>query len=226
MKISPEGIKFIQSYEGCKLYPYLDQGGIATIGYGFTYYPDGTKVKITDKAITIEQADEMFALIVKPYADGIIEATTGSHVLLNQNQLDALTSFAYNCGLGAFRQSTLCQHVLLNRVTEEDFTLYDHVNGQVSVGLLKRRKAEYQVFIKPVTVITPVTPPIKSMTKFVKFYNSATKEVNTLFTSEQVFQKDGQTFDFATPEEMLSKSTTDTFNFWDNEAVGAGQVTE
>lgn len=222
MEISEQGQKFIQSYEGCILHPYLDQGGTPTIGYGFTYYPNGTKVKITDPSITQAQADEMFTQIVKPYADGVLEATSG--VSLNQNKLDALTSFSYNCGLAAFRQSTLCQHVLLNRVTEADFTLYDHVNGAVSVGLLNRRKAEYQVFIKPITA-QPVPPTnIMNTTTWVKFYNSTTKEVNTVFVADQVFQKDGQTFEFATAEEMLAKSETTTFNFWNGVPVGAGTV--
>lgn len=224
MQPSQKGLNFIKSYEGCVLHPYLDQGGIPTIGYGMTYYPDTDKhVKMTDPVLTQAQADSLFLLMVKPYADAVLEATSG--VLLNQNQLDALTSFTYNCGIGAFQQSTLCQHVLLNKVTEADFTLYDHVGKQVLVGLLKRREAEYQLFITSIVPI--ITNQNKTMkTTWVKFYDSATKTVNTVFVADQVFQKDGQTFDFTDANDMLSKSTNETFNFWDGETVGAGQVIE
>lgn len=150
MNISKEGIDFIKSYEGCRLRPYLDQGGVPTIGWGFTYYPNGIKVTMNDLPMSQMIADQDFLLIVKPYADNVVEACIGSHIPLNQSQLDALTSFSYNCGVGAFKQSTLLQHVLKGNVVEADFTLYDHVKGQVSVGLLNRRKAEYQLFIKSI----------------------------------------------------------------------------
>lgn len=161
MELSQEGINFIKGFEGCVLHPYLDQGGTPTIGWGMTYYPGTfTKVKMTDSSLTQAQADSFFLLIVKPFSTGVVEACRGS---LNDNQLTALTDFAYNCGLGAFKQSTLLQHVNQNCVVESDFTLYDHIGQEVSVGLLNRRKAEYQLFIKPInimdkTLITPETP--------------------------------------------------------------------
>lgn len=62
--------------------------------------------------------------------------------------------------------------------------------------------------------------------KFIKFYNSETKEVNTLFVAEQEMKKDGQTFDFSSSEDMLAKSTTETLNFWNGKFVGTGQVAD
>lgn len=62
--------------------------------------------------------------------------------------------------------------------------------------------------------------------KFIKFYDSATREVNTLFVAEQEMKKDGQTFDFTDAEDMLAKSTTETLNFWDGKFVGEGKVAE
>lgn len=202
MQISEQGIKFIQSYEGCRLSVYLDQGGTPTIGYGFTHYPDGIQVKMTDKPLTQEQADSMFLLIVQPYSTGVIEACIGSVQSLTQQQIDSLTSFAYNCGLGAFRQSVLLQHVLLNKVTEEDFTMYDHVGQKVSVGLLARRKAEYQLFITSSGV--QIVPPIKTMeitseTPSVIKINSITVNVDILQNGETVQSGANETVE-VTPE--------------------------
>jgi hypothetical protein len=176
---------------------------------------------MTDKLLTQVQADTFFISMVKPYATGVIEACGG---YINQNQLDALTSFTYNCGVGAFRQSTLLQNVLHGKVTEADFTLYDHVGKQVSVGLLNRRKAEYQLFIKPIAVVIP--PIIKTMIKFVKFFDSATHTVKTYFTAEKVLDSGEATFDFATGEEAQAHSTAEAFVFFDNVAIGAGLGSE
>lgn len=155
--VTPNGLIFIKNFEGCKLSPYLDMAGTPTIGWGMTYYPDtGKSVTMTDNPLTQAEADNYFILMVKPYTEGILEAVEGS-VELNSNQLCALTDFAYNLGVGAFKQSTLCQHVKDNCVVEADFTEFDHAGGQVVQGLLNRRIAEYQLFI------TPIVAPIKTM---------------------------------------------------------------
>ena len=73
---------------------------------------------------------------------------------LNQNQFDALVSFAYNVGGGAFASSTLLK--LINAgafgAAAAQFTKWDLARGEVSAGLLRRRQAEQQLFVTPVTV--------------------------------------------------------------------------
>lgn len=144
--LTPNGLKFIQSYEGCVLHAYKDIGGTPTIGWGMTQYPNGVKVKLSDLPLTQEEADTMFEQLVQPYCNGVIEALGGT-VQLNSNQLCALTDFAYNCGVGAFQNSNLCQHVKTNTVTQQDFTIYDHIGSFVNQGLYNRRLAEYNLFI-------------------------------------------------------------------------------
>lgn len=166
MEISQKGLDFIKKYEGCRLTAYKDIGGVITIGWGFTHYPNGTSVKITD-TLTQEQADTMLLQMIKPYTQGIIDA---SRPLL-QNELDALTSFAYNLGVGTYKKSTLCLHVNNNCVVESDFTSYDHVGTKEIQGLLNRRKAEYQLFI------STLVQPIKKM--------EPTENVSNEISSEQ-----------------------------------------
>lgn len=144
--MTDELLNFIKSFEGCRLSSYLDVGGVATIGWGMTYYPDtDISVKMTDKALTQQEADDYFISMVKPYYKGVYASTGGG---LNVNQMTALVDFAYNLGLGAFKQSDLLTHVLKGTVTESDFTIYDHVGHVENQGLLARRIAEYTLFMK------------------------------------------------------------------------------
>ena len=63
-------------------------------------------------------------------------------------------------------------------------------------------------------------------TTYVKFFNSSTHEVVTVFTEQGYkVQNDGQTFDFATAQEAQEKSNPEVFVFWDNAPVGSGTST-
>src|SRR5690349_9903339 len=108
-KVSAKGLDFIAREEGgFYLKPYLDPIGIPTISAGVTFYPDGRKVKMSDPAITLPQAKELFANILKIFELGVYSRTRDD---ISQQNFDALTSFAYNVGLGAFGQSTLLKKV-------------------------------------------------------------------------------------------------------------------
>src|SRR5690606_21810939 len=98
--------------EGLRLNAYLDQAKppVPTIGYGSTFYEDGTKVKMGDK-ITKERALELFANIAAKFERGVDKVVTSN---INQNQFDALVSLAFNIGLGAFEGSTLLRKVNAN----------------------------------------------------------------------------------------------------------------
>ena len=109
MRISKEGVAFIASFESFVSKPYLDTGHVPTIGYGTTIYPNGKKVKMSDKPITEAEAlaYKMYHIEKRcyPYID----------VVLNQNQFDAICSFVYNVGGEAFRTSTLRKKIIANR---------------------------------------------------------------------------------------------------------------
>ena len=59
MKLSDNGFNLLGELEGIVLRPYKDSVGIPTIGIGSTYYEDGTKVKMNDKYITKERANQL-----------------------------------------------------------------------------------------------------------------------------------------------------------------------
>ncbi|SMO40348.1 lysozyme [Chryseobacterium rhizoplanae] len=143
MKTSQKGISLIVSFEGFSAKPYLDSAGIPTIGYGNTYYPGGKKVTMEDPAITKEQGVELFAEVLPTY-EKIVNSKV--KIALNQNQFDALVSHTYNTG----GSETLFS--LINKKAEEQAirnwftTKYITAGGKILNGLIRRRKAEADLF--------------------------------------------------------------------------------
>jgi lysozyme len=148
MNISQNGIKLIQQFEGCVLFGYKDAVGVPTIGWGHT---GGVYL---GQRISQAQADDLLKNDLKKYENGVREAV---RVPLNQNQFDALVSFAYNCGISALKTSTLCQKLNAKdyKGAAAEFDKWTKAGGQVLNGLVKRRNAEQALFLKPVPVEHP-----------------------------------------------------------------------
>lgn len=145
-QIGAKGLNLIKKYEGFRAAPYKCPAGIPTIGYGATYYPDGRKVKLTDKPTTQREADTMLLNMLKHYEQGVDSFTTDK---VNQNQFDALVSIAYNIGLQALKGSTLIRKVNLDpndKTIKNEFMRWTKANGKVLDGLLNRRKEEAELY--------------------------------------------------------------------------------
>lgn len=140
MTTSDSGIAFIKSFEGLKLTAYRDSGGVLTIGYGHT---GGLHEAET---ITEAQAEAFLAQDLIP-----AENAANAHVKvpMTQNQFDALVDFTFNLGIGAFEGSHLLK--FLNAGDKmgaaNEFSKWNHINGVVSSGLLRRRLAERDLFL-------------------------------------------------------------------------------
>ena len=148
MIVSKNGLDLIKEFESFKSKPYLCPSQKATIGYGLTYYPDGKKVTLQDKEITEEKAFEILEYIAnKDFGSNIKKVVK---VPLNQNQFDALVSFAYNIGNGNFNSSTLLRWLNQGNYKEASLQLlrWDKSKGIVLNGLTKRRKSEKALFDK------------------------------------------------------------------------------
>jgi len=142
MKLNNEGYKLITKHEGLVLKPYLCPAKVATIGYGNTYYEDGKKVTLLDQPITKERAFEMFKEIADRFAKAVSQSVTSD---INQNQFNALVSFAYNVGIANFKKSTLLKLVNANPNDpniKNEFMKWKKANGVVLNGLIKRRNDE------------------------------------------------------------------------------------
>lgn len=145
-KASQKGLDLIKRFEGLKLKPYLCPASIPTIGYGNTYYPSGAKVKLTDPAITEIVAEALLKFLLGSYEKDVDSFCRDD---INQNQFDALTSFAYNCGPRNLKSSTLLKKVNANPndpTIKAEFMKWNKANGRVLAGLTKRRQAEADLY--------------------------------------------------------------------------------
>lgn len=145
-KISTKGLELIKKYEGFSSKPYLCPNKIPTIGYGSTYYEDGSKVKLTDSPITQERATLLLEALLVSY-----ERAVDSYCIdtINQSQFDALCSFAYNCGIGNLKSSTLLKKVNVNPdnpTIKDEFLKWTKGGGKTLPGLIKRRTEEAQLY--------------------------------------------------------------------------------
>lgn len=146
MKLSDRGYDLIKEFEGFSAKPYNCSANVATIGYGNTFYPNGVKVKLTDKPITKEYANEIFKVVADKFAADVLKSVKSK---ITVNQLNALTAFAYNVGLSNFRRSTLLRLVNINPndgMIAKEFLKWNKAGGKVLNGLTRRRIAESALY--------------------------------------------------------------------------------
>jgi lysozyme len=121
---------------------YLCAAGVMTIGYGSTggFSPGAVW--------TEPQANARFLQDVKKFAVGVFALSPGL-MLEPENRQQAIISFAYNCGLNAYKNSTLRKAV--NRQDWEEATRqllkWDNVKGKPVRGLTLRRRAEADLLL-------------------------------------------------------------------------------
>lgn len=138
--INKAGLELIKKYEGLRLKAYLDPVGVPTIGYGSTQ-----GIKIGDE-INEVQAEAFLLRDVSNFERKILSLL---NVTINENQLAAVTSFAYNVGVGNLTKSTLLKLVNQKRFEHaaEQFGKWINAGGKPLPGLIKRREAEKQLFL-------------------------------------------------------------------------------
>ena len=141
MTIGDKGLNLIKSFEGCKLKAYKCPAGVATIGYGH--------VKGVTMGMEISQsvAEKYLREDIAP-----LEKTINKlGINFRQGQFDALVSFMFNLGEGAFAKSTLKKKILAGAKDEEiaaEFKKWNKAGGKVLAGLVKRREAEANLWIE------------------------------------------------------------------------------
>jgi len=143
MQIGKNCIDLIKKFEGLKLESYKCPAGLWTIGYGNTQWENGTRVK-ENQVIDIQRAEKLLMFWVNKYAEKI-------DLKVNQNQFDALVSFAYNVGITNFNNSTLKKKVIANpndATIRDEFMKWVNSRGKQLPGLVKRREAEANLYFK------------------------------------------------------------------------------
>lgn len=139
MTTSDAGIQLIKKYEGCCLDAYLCPAKVPTIGYGHT---EGVNLGMR---ITQEQADSLLKGDLVSREAAVRRLV---RVPVTQGQFDALVSFVYNIGTGAFERSTLLKKLNAGdtRGASAQFAVWNKAGGKELPGLTKRRAAERALF--------------------------------------------------------------------------------
>jgi GH24 family phage-related lysozyme (muramidase) len=186
MRVSDAGLKLIQTSESLRLSPYFDTASIPTIGWGHALNStDGRPIRAAivghataealtaaamtrlfgAQTITREQAD---AQLVKDCAVAEAAVDTVRDPATAQCEFDAMVSFAFNAGAGAFRSSSIARlhkagarkigDVSLSGLCAQAkakadpstmqiaFARWSSAGGSWSLGLFRRRVAELLVY--------------------------------------------------------------------------------
>lgn len=146
-KASENCIELIKRFEGLKLQAYKCPAGIWTIGFGSTYYEDGTRIK-QGEVITDYRAKQLLQRTLIQYEQGVDSNTRDD---INQNQFDALVDFAYNLGVQNLKISQLLKKVNANPSDlsiRSEFGKWAKAGGVVLKGLVARRAAEADLYFK------------------------------------------------------------------------------
>lgn len=154
MKLNDKGYLLITKFEGFSAKPYLCPAFIPTIGYGSTFYEDGSKVTMLDKPITKEHAFNLFKTIADKFAKDVSKLVVSN---INQNQFNALVSFAYNVGSDIDTDTIaegLGDSTLLKKVNKNpndlsirnEFLKWNKAGGKIIKGLTTRRNEEANIY--------------------------------------------------------------------------------
>jgi lysozyme len=140
MKTSNEGVQFIKDAEGMCLKAYQCSAGKWTIGVGHTSAAGMPSVH-EGMVITEREAIEILKSDLRKFESVIDKAVK---VKLSQSQFDALVSFVFNIGGGAFQKSTLLKKLNAGdyNAVPSELARWNKVNGKVSKGLTNRRAKE------------------------------------------------------------------------------------
>ena len=138
--ISQRGLDLIKRFEGFSPNVYIDINKPA-IGYGHNFLPGENYTTITK-----EKAEELLRNDARKAEKAIQKHV---RIKLSQNQYDALCSFVYNLGAGVLKDD------FLNKLNSGRFDYvadnmlkYNKAGGKVSQGLVERRQAEREMFLR------------------------------------------------------------------------------
>lgn len=132
-----------KQFEGFRSKPYLCPAGVATIGYGSTYYADGRKVTLQDTPISQEEANALLMHELEhTYLQGVLRNCP--ILLTDERRCNAIVDFCYNLGIGRLQTSTLKRKINAQdwEGAKEELMKWSKAGGKVLSGLLKRRQAE------------------------------------------------------------------------------------
>ena len=140
MKTSDAGLKLIMQFEGLRLKAYRCPAGVWTIGYGHTSAAGAPDVR-DGMRISAPEAEEILRRDLTGFETAVADLVKKE---ITQAQFDVLVSFAYNCGVGALKASTLLKRVNARAfdAVPAELMKWTKAKGKELPGLVRRRRAE------------------------------------------------------------------------------------
>jgi lysozyme len=142
MFFSENAVEIIKQFEGFRGGAYYCPAGKLTIGYGHLIKPTEKFPDFISEEFACELLNSDLVYLEK----GLKKLL---NISLNQNQFDALMSFSFNLGLGAFQRSTLRMKV--NRgehyLASQEFLRWVYANKKIQKGLIFRRNLESYLYL-------------------------------------------------------------------------------
>ena len=130
-------------FEGFVSKPYLCPANVPTIGYGSTYYANGTKVTLNDPPMSEKEAHALLMVeLHHTYLPGVVRNCP--ILLTDERKCNSIVSWCYNLGVGRLQTSTLKRKINAQdwEGAKEQLMLWNKAGGKVLLGLTRRRIAE------------------------------------------------------------------------------------
>lgn len=178
-QISDNCLALVKKWEGCYLTAYLDPVGVWTIGYGTTNADKSITGTTIKRGLKISQATAdkwLRESLNRKYLPKVLKYDGKYN--WNQNQLDALVSFAYN--IGSIDQLTANGTRTIAQISAH-ITAYNKAGGKVLTGLTNRRKEEKALFDKKVSTTSTKTYTVTFQTE--TKYKSVRYGSNSVYNS-------------------------------------------
>lgn len=140
-------LALIRRFEGLYLSPYICPAGVPTIGYGATYYEDGTRVTLRDAPITRARAEALLLWHVQTVYLPAVLKLCPAIVHETPGRIAALIDWTFNLGAGQLKASTLRKRVNAGDWDDvpDQIRKWNKAGGRVLRGLTIRREAEAQL---------------------------------------------------------------------------------
>ena len=178
-QISDNCLALVKKWEGCYLTAYLDPVGVWTIGYGTTNADKSITGVTIKRGLKISQATAdkwLRESLNRKYLPKVMKYDGKYN--WNQNQLDALVSFAYN--IGSIDQLTANGTRSISQISAH-ITAYNKAGGKVLAGLTNRRKDEKALFDKKASTTSTKTYTVTFQTE--TKYKSVSYGGNSVYSS-------------------------------------------
>lgn len=162
LKLSRNGLYLIESFEGFRAKSVPLQNGKFTIGFGHSATARENMI------INREQAEQLLMWDLIPIEESVRSLI---HAPINQNQFDALVSFAFNIGIEQFKTSDVLKFINQGQPVAAAMGMATwrraNINGRDIIvdALIRRRAQEMALFLEPTgtrpAAPTPIVRPMR-----------------------------------------------------------------